>query len=109
MVRVTRCSQRLIEMKDSMRESRSDIQKREERRAEKEMARYNDLCAAQGQQTASTVSTSASTLATALPDAEARAAVKLGFGFAAGRGSKAGGRRKPKLQPSVFQMEDSDE
>jgi hypothetical protein len=93
-------------MKESMRESRSDIQKREERRAEKEMARYNDLCAAQGQQAASTAATP---LATALPDAEARAVVKLGFGFSAGRGSKAGGKRKPKLQPSVFQTEDSDE
>jgi len=103
--------QRLIEMKDSMRESRSDIQKREERRAEKEMARYNDLCASQGQHAAaSTASTAdAAPLATALPDAEERPAVKLGFGFGAGRGSKAGGKRKPKLQPSVFQLEDSDE
>jgi hypothetical protein len=99
-------------MKDSMKESRSDIEKREQRRAEKEMARYNEMYAAQEQPSASTSTSAAASLAApALPDAEGRAAVKLGF--AGGKKAKPGmfgGNRKPRLKPglSVFQLEDDE-
>mmetsp|Transcript_21625 Transcript_21625/g.47503 ORF Transcript_21625/g.47503 Transcript_21625/m.47503 type:complete len:300 (-) Transcript_21625:73-972(-) len=101
---------RLMEMKDTMRESREDIIKRDQRRVEKEMEKFNQLFQAKQAAGGSALVAPTAPEPTALPSVEGRTAIKMGFG---GKKQKGGlfGAKKQKIKQAVaaFQLDSDDE
>mmetsp|Transcript_28124 Transcript_28124/g.38879 ORF Transcript_28124/g.38879 Transcript_28124/m.38879 type:complete len:325 (+) Transcript_28124:111-1085(+) len=110
---------RLMEMKETLREPREDVQRRELKRAEREMAKYSQMCAAQSQPGPANAGDSVAGVhdvapkpcLAGLPAQDGRQVIKMGFGAKKQKGGLFGNSKTKKLQAPVaaFKFESAED